>query len=492
MKAFVFHSVHERLFHAMAAELSARHGVEEFSGFVWGRDQLEGLSARPSYSPLTVFTRDVLPRAASRHCTPGAAREIEKRLGVPLQRMIWSERHLLEGRTHQQVLDLCLALYESAHRLFDRAQADFAFSEDVSCLSSYMYWSVARQREIPFYCIGDARIRYRVSVYRDLQEWRHTTARFEELRRRGLDETQREVARSYLRTFRDKPVRPAGMERRAKLPVATPHDATRLLSFSRRYRIDPSNPTLEAPHVSLGKRVRRLARSAWLPRTNLFETPPAGEPYVLFPIHFQPEASTLVLAPMYLDQVTLIENISKSLPAGCRLYVKEHISNRGRRPLSFYQAIKSIPGVRLLGPQADTWSLIKHAAAIAVITGTMGWEGLIFRRPVITFGQVFFNGSGQVYEGRKAALDDWPALFEAAVERHRHDEDALEAFVVAMHETSHDGFMRNASSFPEVLEPDNVEKLTDALMHEVRLRRPVWEPQAPTGNATTRPGKEFS
>jgi len=115
------------------------------------------------------------------------------------------------------------------------------------------------------------------------------------------------------------------------------------------------------------------------------------ERYVLYPIHFQPEASTLVQAPYYLDQAVLIEDISKSLPVGYQLYVKEHVSNRGRRPLAFYKRLRETFGVRLLGPYEDTWTLIRDAAAVAVITGTVGWEGLLFGKPVVTFGDVFYN-----------------------------------------------------------------------------------------------------
>jgi len=213
----------------------------------------------------------------------------------------------------------------------------------------------------------------------------------------------------------------------------------------------------------LGQRAARLGRNRAASTLDIFEQPVKGEPYVLFPIHFQPEASTLVQAPYYLDQEALIEDISKSLPVGHRLYVKEHLSNRGRRPLSFYRRIKETFGVRVLDPDVDTWSLVQNAAAVAVITGTMGWESILLKRPVVTFGDVFFN----MYPGvRRAGLhpkDEWAQVFQDAIYNHRHDEELTVKLVSAIQQTSRPGFMANPSTFENVLEPDNVRHLADAL-----------------------------
>ncbi len=213
-------------------------------------------------------------------------------------------------------------------------------------------------------------------------------------------------------------------------------------------------------------RISRVAASDVL---GVFEQPVAGEKYVLYPIHFQPEASTLVQAPMYLNQVELLRDIAASLPIGYRLYVKEHLSNRGRRPLSFYNQLRAIPSVRLLGPDADTWSLIRDAAAVAVITGTMGWEALMFERPVVTFGTVFFNHHPSVLRASEHPKDRWFDLFKTATSAHPVDREATLAMIVALHDSSLPGFVANPNVFPEVLEPENVKRLADALARAISL-----------------------
>jgi len=173
---------------------------------------------------------------------------------------------------------------------------------------------------------------------------------------------------------------------------------------------------------------------------------------------------------MYVDQIALLQDISKSLPIGYRLYVKEHVSSKGRRPIEFYNAIRNIPAVRLLGPDEDTWSLIRGAGALAVITGTMGWEGALFGKPVISFGDVFYNLLPQVYRAREVPKDQWYALFQKAVTGHRDNPDATLALVSAIHQASHPGWIAGPGTFPAVLEPENIAKLTAALAHEAGLK----------------------
>ena len=53
---------------------------------------------------------------------------------------------------------------------------------------------------------------------------------------------------------------------------------------------------------------------------------------VFYAIHYQPEQSTLAQGIWHVNQVALVENISKSLPLGYTLVVKEHPWGRGNRP----------------------------------------------------------------------------------------------------------------------------------------------------------------
>ncbi|MGB5811545.1 MAG: hypothetical protein WBG86_13490 [Polyangiales bacterium] len=463
-RVYTFFSVHEKLFQPVHRHLRDDYSVGAFGGMVWGHNQAAFLSEGDiAYDPLIVFTRDVLDRDDA---APDMEflRDREARYGVPIHRMLWSERHLLEGRSYDQVLSLACRIFRVVEDAFTEFRPTFVFSEDVGCLTSYIHFAVAKGMNIPFWRVGSARMPGLLSVYSGgPQEWNLTKDKLREISQRGLTDDERAAAQAFVTEFRERPQRPTGMRTRASLPVANRQDVLRLTRLGRDYRADPKNPTLTAPSRALWQRATRLGRNRASHSLGYFDKPVPGERYVLYPIHFQPEASTLVQAPMYLDQLALVEDIAKSLPVGHQLYVKEHVSNRGRRPLAFYKRLRDTFGVRLLGPDEDTWSLIRGASAVAVITGTVGWEGLLFGKPVVTFGDVFYNECALTHRAGLLAKDRWHEVFRRAVDEHQHDEVRLLEFVAAIQQSSRPGFLKNPNTFPAVLEPDNVQRIADAL-----------------------------
>ena len=117
-----------------------------------------------------------------------------------------------------------------------------------------------------------------------------------------------------------------------------------------------------------------------------------GEEYFLYPLHVQPEASINVLGAYYTDQLNLIRQISLALPLGTLLYVKEHSAFIGKREsLKFYQSLKKVKNVRLIDPFQDPHPLVEKATAVLTISGTMGYEAILFKKPVILFGDPFYK-----------------------------------------------------------------------------------------------------
>lgn len=472
MKAYIFFSVHELLFHRMAQHLMS-FGVDQFSGFVWGTQQAAAIADQGvAYDPLVVFSRDLLPQADD-----GKPADLEwlarreRALGISIQRMLTAERHLLRGRSFERIMRMAEVALRQIEKAYDDAKPDFILSEDVSCFHSYVHFAIARERGIPFWAISSGRLPRRINVYRDGPDgWETFKRNFAEIRARGLTQDERANATAYLQQFVDRPARPTGMDTRAIKPGVGSKEVGRFRGATRRYLGDRRDPTAVPPLRQIKGRLLRMGRVAVADARRMFEKPVPGEKYVLYPIHFQPEASTLVQAPLYLDQLQLLQDIATSLPIGYRLYVKEHLSNRGRRPIAFYDAIRAMPGARLLGPDEDTWQLIKNAQAIAVITGTMGWEAVMFGKPAVTFGSVFFNIHPSVVRANELPKDAWNKMF-LDLQGQVPDREATLAMIASLQASSFPGFMANPNTFPEVLEPDNVRALTEALVSTLGLTR---------------------
>lgn len=110
--------------------------------------------------------------------------------------------------------------------------------------------------------------------------------------------------------------------------------------------------------------------------------------YVYFPLHFQPEATSLPLGGVYENQLLVVQMLNYHLPEGWRIYVKEHNvpSDQNNRPLSFYEELLKNNKVQFISKKISTFELIEHCQATATLTGTAGWEGLFKNKPCLFFG----------------------------------------------------------------------------------------------------------
>lgn len=128
-------------------------------------------------------------------------------------------------------------------------------------------------------------------------------------------------------------------------------------------------------------------------KNKYFSTPKEGENYIYMPLHLIPESTTFVKSPFYIDEKYIIEQISKSLPIGWKLYVKEHQAMLGERPLSFYKKIAKLPNVKIvqLNYYNDPKPWITNSKGVITITGTTAYEAALLGKKAIVFGNTPFN-----------------------------------------------------------------------------------------------------
>jgi len=138
----------------------------------------------------------------------------------------------------------------------------------------------------------------------------------------------------------------------------------------------------------------------------LHDLPDLRRKYVFVPLHYQPEASTLVCAPKYEKQLFLIDSLSKSIPADTLIYVKEHYALLGHKKESFYKELSKYPNVVLLDPWIDSHLMIKGAEAVVALTGTAGFEAVLYRKPIFLLGRIFYENAPGVIK-----LDDMYGVY---------------------------------------------------------------------------------
>lgn len=109
--------------------------------------------------------------------------------------------------------------------------------------------------------------------------------------------------------------------------------------------------------------------------------------YIYFPLHLEPESTTMIQSPEFANQRHLIHWISRVIPANLKLIVKEHKIAIGKREKNFYKEILDYPNVILVNPNESSLDLINISEIIITISGTIGLEASSIGKPVISFGK---------------------------------------------------------------------------------------------------------
>ncbi|PVZ70209.1 capsular polysaccharide export protein, LipB/KpsS family [Pelagibaculum spongiae] len=123
--------------------------------------------------------------------------------------------------------------------------------------------------------------------------------------------------------------------------------------------------------------------------------------FIYYPLHLQPEMTTSVMGGDYKDQMLSIEHLSRILPKGWKIVVKENPKqyyDYYYRGDEFFKRMHSIDNLIFVGKNIDTKWLIKKSCIVATITGTAGWESIRLKRPVLTFGDAWYDGFPGVYK----------------------------------------------------------------------------------------------
>jgi hypothetical protein len=145
-------------------------------------------------------------------------------------------------------------------------------------------------------------------------------------------------------------------------------------------------------------------------------SPDLTRPFVYFPLHYQPEASTVPQGGIFADQILAVRLLSAALPEGVLLYVKEHPRRSGwlSRSIQYYADFLELPNVRFVPRTFDTFVLREHCTAVATITGSAGFESLFRGKPVFLFGSCYYQYARGVFpiRTREECISAVRAVFE--------------------------------------------------------------------------------
>jgi len=412
---------------------------------------------------------EILARAAQTVPDLPRLRAYEEKLGDPvLWNALVADRRIYLGRTatlvqdypsrfrQDRMLAILQVAVEEMERLFDRVRPDAVVGFICVTIGDYLAYLVAKSRRIPFFNLRPTRIRNFFHAGESvLEPSRRLEEVFRELLREGVPPDLRNEASAYLGQVRQShamyegviPAQPAGgapvvkassnsVLGRALRPVRNAA-ARWAVHRTPEFRHDTSYPGVVYPlwvKAMMPLKKRALARtlgSRYVTAAQL-----AGLEYVFFPLHKEPEVTLLVYSRPYMNQIEVIRNLARSLPVGMALVVKEHPAGLGYHPPGYYRKLLAIPGVVLVPPETKSRDLIEKARLIAIISGSIGLEALMMKKPVLHFGRIPFSILPETMIRRAADPDRLAWDVKEMLTHHRHDEQALLAYVAATMQTS--------------------------------------------------------
>jgi hypothetical protein len=392
-----------------------------------------------------------------------------------LSRILLSDRHLSHwtveavtavtplrraARDPRLVNRYLAGLLKAVDGLVERQGVNAMFAYAVAGAPAMVMAELANSRGLPFFALSDTRIDNQqtfdngndalggqgslVALYRTaLKNGRAVAGEIER-------------ARNYLESFRAAPVEPdyqSNQKRQLETDLSLRAIAVSTLRLTRK--------TIRVRSTSEARDLRKPSPLGdWFIRTSRPLRARIAERYLetlkveavqgrlaYYPLHVDPEASTMVLAPMFANQGQVIEAIVKALPPDMTLLVKEHPTMHGLRPIAFYRRLRRLPRVRLISPAVSSFTLIRRCDLTCSITGTAAWEAMLLRKPALVLGAFLFSAVGKGL----VTCHDFGRLPEAvgqALGQEPADDHSLLTFLAAVY--------RSCFSFPPDLQWTNV------------------------------------
>ena len=330
---------------------------------------------------------------------------------------------------------------------------DLIFLSYPANLSIIIFYLVCRNLGIKILLMSNVRL-FNRAVVRDgksldslFDKWPGLVQEYDKIKKKGLTQSEVEKYRNLINGLHKKLPTPWYINVKKKMSL-------RILD------------TLHDLNLSKVKRFFKYRYYKYFSYKGFSETPKS--PYFFIPLHYEPEMALDLLAPFFRDQHSLIKYIHQSLPANHNLVIKEHPAMDGNRNPAFFRDLNKLENIVIIKREKSSYDFLtdEFCKGIITINSTTGFESMIFKKPVITFGESFYS---QAYDICKKVTDltKLPQVL-LDVKNWEYDEKKLLCFIHAIHNLSFEGFVGLNDKMPWTLEDPNITAIVD----EIEKRHP--------------------
>ncbi len=456
--------------HTMISLLKERHNINDFCGYVLLRSSFQFLRNQKEVSYTSLLLEDdILAQYKNEKIDYTYLSYLEKEYGIPnLWPFIIPDRvirynlylraypHDVSVYTHEDMIKMLQVTARAIIEFFEKENPDFIVFSVVGNLSSMLLYHIAKKKGIRTFIIEGPRIGIRYFFTERYDRSTFLEQRLKEMQKITPSENKPcfAEARKFLSDFQSAPryflqgasiaevvTTNFDVRRLRYFKFLLPHNLFRSMRWTVHAVLQYLCNTNKDDYIIMKpwhELIDKVTRKVRILRGygDLYDKPVSGEDFAYFALHTEPEAYPMVLAPFYIDQLWLAKQIARSLPLSYKLYVKDHPVMMGLRTRGYYKELKKIPNIRLINPAVSSLELIQKGKLTLTITGTTGWEAALLKKPVIIFGNMYYD----TLAGVKKCLNiqDLPFLIKQQLESFFYDEEELLDLIASAIEESVD------------------------------------------------------
>src|SRR3989338_2731721 len=410
--------------HAMAVLLKEKYGVNQFCAYTDLRSSFEFLQSQKDFEYSDILLdQDIHKTYANEPLDVGYLNQLEKEYGLPnLWPYIENYRIVRYGLflreyphdtppyTHKEMMRAVQVKAKAIIKFFKEEKPDFLIISVLADISTMLVYQVAKKMGVKTFFTQTARIGPRYTINEEYGTLSYVEKIFEELQtNENAYPKELDLAKNFLNQFRDNPKPHSKKDSPKERPINRKKQFSFLLPqnifTSIRWAVKIWTYYIFNPHRDdyivvkpwhyFWDRLKRKVRIL-IGFEDLYDAV-TEEDYALFPLQLEPEMSHTLFAP-------------------------------------FYNELKKIPNVKLIHPETSNFELIKNSKLIVAITSTAAWEGVLLKKPVITFGNVFYNAMPMVK--KCVAIETLPEIVKSQLENFKYDEQALLNLIAAIYKES--------------------------------------------------------
>lgn len=199
-------------------------------------------------------------------------------------------------------------------------------------------------------------------------------------------------------------------------------------------------------------------------------------PFVYYPLHVPGDMALTLRSPQYLDQLSLIDYLARSLPHSHQLVIKEHPAMMGAIDIGRLDSLlERYDNLHLIAAHVNNYRLMTAADAVVSVNSKSGAEAMLLGKPVIVLGDAFYTHSPFVCHVDR--LTDVGESLRSVVGKTRHVPELgeVDRYFAAVWQQSLPGELY-------VTQPEQVAVFVRSLIDATRLR--ATPTATPMGGAT--------